>query len=153
MEGDLFLVPLRDSTQYGLGLLARKNRSIALGYFFNFICDGPEDNALNGLNIDKLPIIWVVRFGCLGFDLGTWLFLKKMDNWNRDNWKIPDLGRKDMLLENIYYGISLNEKLEGITTRKIDKETFELLPKDGLAGYGFVEIKLKKLLEFCPPLP
>jgi len=141
-EGDVFVVPLR-SHGYGLGLIARKNKDIILGYFFNIRFDelpGCIDYDL----LEKHRVIFAKQFGSPGLKGGTWVIIGHLQNWKREDWPVPTFCREDPLL-GIYFAVHYNDNLECIGEEKIPESLAAKMYKDSLAGYGSIE---KTLTEF-----
>lgn len=141
--GDVFLIPLR-SSGYGIGLVARKSRSILLGYFWgkNF---SEIPNQFEFSNLKKGEAIWIKQFGIRGLENGDWIILGNMPGFDKKEWEIPKFLRKvDPFGKFI---ISYDDKLNPINQRKVPDDFAEQYPDDGVAGYGFVEIKLTDFLK------
>lgn len=145
-EGDCFSIPLRNGG-YALGVVARMDGDgIVFSYFF-----GPKIDEFVDLNINDLSPKKAILSGQVG-DLGLlnleWKVIGKIPNWSRKEWAMPSFLRFDegdsigflsKYDENTLKFISeLKIQLSKINTRDF--------PKDSLMGYGFVEIKLTKLL-------
>lgn len=148
-EGDWFAVPL-DSGKYALGLIARSTRkspSISFGYFF-----GPARGSvpllsdLEGLQLGDA--IWLSQFGNGGLHDRTWLVLGQSPDWNRADCPMPAFAHKDAPIPDRYVRREYPNEDPGIhpTQQRISAEEAATLPEDGLAGSGFVEQRLAKLL-------
>jgi hypothetical protein len=146
-EGDLFAVPLRDGG-YGVGLAARAGGDgVVAGYFFGQRFDEPPQPAeLGGLTRDEA--VWVKSFGDLGLIEGAWPVLGQIPGWRRDEWPMPVFGRKDALtgrLLRVDYGD--DDPNSSPRETAVSEEEFAQLAEDGLAGAGFVEKRLTRLLD------
>lgn len=143
-EGSVFLVPLRDGG-YARGVVARMapEGKVLLGYFFGPRLASTRDGTLDGLVPGEA--ILCIRFGDLGLINGEWPIVGKIPNWERSKWPMPmfvrrdDLSRKAWLVR--YSNDDPNEIEEEFRTDFDSK-----LGIDSLAGYGYVEIKLTRLL-------
>lgn len=152
-EGTLFAVPLRDGG-FGWGVISRLNgEGVALGYFF-----GPRYQTLEALKVQLNPspqkAVLFGRFGDLGLVKGTWPILENLSNWRREEWPMPAFVREvdGELIQSKY-----DEALGFIAECKISsKGTYIDVCKDSVMGYGFVEVRLTKLLSLksvCPLAP
>jgi len=144
-EGLWFAVPLRDSG-FGIGVVARANRGVLLGYFF-----GPrrkEPPALVDLStLQADDAIWVSKFGYLGLRDGDWPVIGALENWKRDAWPMPVFARHEEVtgrwLQVVYDDTDPNKFVREIP---VSEGAAKGSPEDGLAGPGFVEIHLAGLL-------
>ncbi|MEV1062943.1 immunity 26/phosphotriesterase HocA family protein [Streptomyces sp. NPDC050263] len=138
--GDVFAVPLRDRG-YALGVVARADgKGIVLGYFF-----GPRLESVEippqACALEANSAIRVCRFGDLGLIRGKWPVVGRVESWTPAQWRVPDFCRNGEI-RVVYDGDSLAVSSE----ERLDSRECLLLPKDGLEGAGFVEIKLTRLL-------
>jgi hypothetical protein len=145
-EGDLFAVPLRDHG-YALGLVARcqPRGRILFGYFFSSRHSAPPKlSDLSTLAPDDAVLR--CRFGDLGIAERSWPVLGQLPGWNREIWKMPAFVRVEALtghkMQVIYSDADPSVEV-GETGLAHDAETE---PKDGLAGSGFVELRLTNLV-------
>lgn len=142
-EGDMFAVPLRQGG-YGIGLLARQNKGIALGYFFNKVFTSiPEDLDTAGINHWK--IILIGEFGLLGVNKGEWSLLKTNLKFKREEWPIPVLKMQDPITEQ-FFSVLYDDTLLNEQRYKISKQEADELFAYGLYGYGALEKKLSTVL-------
>lgn len=142
-EGVGFAVPLRQGG-YGIGLLARQNKGIALGYFFNKVFTSiPEDLDTSDLNYWKIVLIG--QFSCMGIQKELWPILKTNFQFKREEWPIPVLKMQDPITEQ-YFSVLYDESLLREKRKKIDKEEADELFGHGLYGYIALEKKLSTLL-------
>jgi hypothetical protein len=143
-EGDHFAVPLPGGG-WGTGVAARRGkRGVVLGYF-------------SGRRFGSLPTVaeaafsaqeavWVALFGDLGVIEGRWRVLGPPANWVPDEWPLPDFGRFAEF-SGRHYRVSYNGDLRSRPTEILSTaDEIAALPKDGLAGAGFVELKLDRIL-------
>jgi hypothetical protein len=149
-EGDIFLIPLRDGSGFGVGLLARKKGNGALGYFFKNKYANPDSFSIDTLCIND--IIYIHQFGTPGLDKGSWPIVSKLPGWDRDKWGFPIFGKQDILRPHIYYAIRYFEDFTDDDWQVISEEEFKKLPQDGLGGYGFIELKLTDFLAEIPAI-
>lgn len=147
VDGDIFVFPLRNNG-FGVGLIAHHNKGMIVGYFLNEKFKRiPKTDELN-LKFEKKNIIYICIFGQLGLKNEEWKLIGRLDKFKKEDWPIPEFKRSVMFLEETWLGVSYDKELSIDTIeRKITKEVAENMPDDGLAGHGFVEIKMTKLLE------
>jgi len=146
-EGDLFAVPLQQGG-YVIGLAARDNKGITLGYFFNLVYASlPVE--VKGDVISKDNVIFIGKFSAQGIEKGEWPLINTDFIFNRDEWPIPVFQMQHPLTEKyfavIYDETLVNEKRYAITEQEASK-----LFGDGLHGYGVIETKLSRLLAVTP---
>jgi hypothetical protein len=147
-EGTCFLVPLRKGG-FGRGVVARMNgRGVVFGYFF-----GPKflkkDDAIIDSALCPQKAILLGKFGDLGFMNGEWPVIGKIEPWVRADWPLPSLFQKDLLRQNIGFIRCYDDNSLGFAREervKLGEIDAGKLPKDGLSGYGALEIRLTKLL-------
>lgn len=142
-----FAVPLR-SSGYGLGVVARANPKAALlGYFF-----GPKRATLPNLDdvsgLGPGDAVWVAMFGHLGLRDGAWPILGQFNPWNRKDWPMPDFRRYEELTGR-RFRVIYDDDDPAMLLREELASASEIanLPEDGLAGAGFVELRLTRLLD------
>ena len=143
-EGTWFAVPLRDGG-FCRGLIARTNGTgIAFGYFFGpkkaTIEELPKVSALN-----PNDAILIGQFGDLGLLNGEWKVIDKNTHWDRTAWPIPQFIRVDEET-NTATKTTFDDNLEIISEESCDPSNANVFPEDSLMGYGFVEIRLTRLL-------
>lgn len=150
-EGDCFAVPLC-SGGYATGVLARTSRSgILLGYFF-----GPRRPSLPDLadlaNLRADDAIDVHLFGHLGLVRPTqtnarWAIIGRVPGWNRDMWPMPVFGRYEELTGRWFEMHYSDRDLSAPRSqRQVAATQAERLPHDGMAGAGFMEECLDRML-------
>lgn len=145
-EGSVFLVPLRDSG-FARGVVARsapKGR-ILFGYFFGPKLDNDLSPALTGLNPKKA--ILRDRFGDLGLMNGEWQVIGIVPSWKRSEWSMPDFVRRDPLGRRKARLVRYSDTDPSCIALEKPIDDDPTLANDGLAGYGFVEIRLTKLFK------
>jgi immunity protein 26 of polymorphic toxin system len=115
-----------------------------LGYFF-----GPRLASTSEIDLSDLEAknaVLCARFGDLGLLKGVWPIVGKLPDWNPTEWPMIVTVRRDPLGKRkpvlIAYDDSDPSKI--LSEEKLENDND--LPADGLAGYGFVEAKLTKLL-------
>lgn len=144
-EGDMFLVPLRESG-YAIGLVAVKEsgQSGGLGYFF-----GPkletQPERLPSLEISPQSAVIVRQFGDRGIITGRWPFIGRLDAFDSSLWTVTKYRHYDDI-SGKYYLREYTPDYQFIGEREVDEREAMLHPKDGVAGAGFIEIMLTKLL-------
>lgn len=149
-EGDWFAVPLR-SGGFATGLLARaSSRGILLGYFF-----GPRRTApasleeLSELRADQA--VWIHMFGHLSLSHRTppderWPIIGRFPDWDRDLWPMPVFGRYEELTGRWFETYYPNDDPSSPNRqRQVPPGPVEQLPRDGMAGAGYVELWLDRL--------
>jgi hypothetical protein len=146
-EGDWIAIPLQNGG-YAVGLIARvpPGGKILLGYFF-----GPKRSEIPVLSdvehYTAKDAVLIKMFGDLGLINGEWKVIGHSTSWKRDSWPVPLFVRKDDI-SNRYTLIEYdNDNLTEISERPCDIKEVEFLPKDGLSGYGAIEIRLTALLD------
>ena len=152
-EGTWFVVPLQQGG-YATGCVSRvspKGGGTLLGYFF-----GPIRNAAPKLsevgNLEPTSAVWVSMFGHLGLLGGIWPIVGKSPQWQRENWPIPAFYRVDPIYGKMKFKVIYDDNDPGKIIQEIRlPETAETGLPDGLAGAGFVEEKLSRLLADTPP--
>ena len=130
-----------------MAVVARANpKGVLLGYFFGPRRDVPpplED--CSGSSPDGA--LWVAKFGYLGLHKGVWPMLGTLDDWSRKDWPMPEFVRYEELT-----GRSFRVIYDDGDPNKLPREvqvapgTAEQGWHDGVAGAGFVEIRLTKSL-------
>lgn len=145
-EGDVFAVPLRDGG-YGVGVVARsKGKGPVLGYFF-----GPRYDDVPDLDevarLEAVDNVLVQKFGDLGLIRGKWPVIGSLPEWRREGWPMPAFGRHEELTGR-YLRVEYADEDPNSRPREVEisREEFEHLPEDGLAGFGFTEARLTRLL-------
>ncbi|PJI44939.1 MAG: hypothetical protein CTR54_02920 [Rhizobium sp.] len=145
-DGSVFLVPLRNGG-FARGVVARTapDGRLLFGYFF-----GPRLASQSEADLSDLApnnAILSLRFGDLGLFKGLWPIVGKLPSWDPVRWPMLNAVRRDPLGKTkpilVRYDANDPSKIlsEEVLERDID------LPPQGLAGHGFVEARLSKLLE------
>ncbi len=141
--GSVFLVPVRDSG-FAIGVVVALDGSgIVFGYFF-----GPRLEAGPAEVPDPAPehrILWG-QFGDLGLINGEWKVLGELPCWQSDDWPMPGFVRVDDETGAARKSVYDPHTFVLLSEEPCDPSLVESLPYDGLMGYGFVEIRLTKLL-------
>lgn len=144
-EGDWFTVPLSNG-KWAIGRIARRNRSVLLGYFF-----GPSREHVPTLSdlaeLRPDDAIYIARFGYLGLRDGKWPILGGHGHWNKADWPMPAFARQEpsgRRCWRVEYDDCDPLNMIGETPITIDE--YAKLPKDGLDGAEFVEQRLSSLL-------
>lgn len=147
-EGTAFAVPLREGEKFAVGLVARAapRGRILLGYFFGPARDRvPDLQELAGAGPSAAA--YVARFGDLGLVDGSWPVIGRLPDWDRERWPNPQFCRSvddgRLALAVAYADDDIGELID--ETRVSDADCREL-PEDGMAGSGFVELRLTRLL-------
>ena len=141
----MFLVPLKDGG-FARGVVARTSPDgkLLLGYFFGPRLAAQTEASLSGL--DKDNAVLSLRFGDLALAKGVWPVIGKLPDWDPAKWPMPDAVRRDPLgrAKPILIRYDNNDPSRVVREEALDNDNG--LPADGLAGYGFVEAKLSKIL-------
>jgi hypothetical protein len=146
-EGDVFAVPLHDGG-YGIGLAARMDgEGSVLGYFF-----GPRYDELPELAevpaFNPVDSVLIQIFGDVGLVRGQWQVLGRLPGWRREEWPMPAFGRHEELTDRYLRVEYADDDPNGRPQETvISRAEFEHLPEDGLAGFGFTEARLSRLLD------
>jgi len=142
-EGMLFCVPLR-TKGYGVGLIARRNKNVLLGYFWNRIyLKVPSKVDLR--DYLKENVVLVRQFGILGLKNGEWSIIGALPDFNPKLWEVPKFLRKTS--ENEKYIITYDEKLQFLEQKRVVSEEDVSLHLDGMSGYGALEKRLTAILD------
>jgi len=145
LVGKLFVVPLEDGG-FSVGLVARQNKNILLGYFFDTYFP-KQPSEIGGFIVDKNNIFLICLVGITGLKNNEWTIIGDLPDWDKNEWTVPIFKQKDPLLD-IYYAIIYDDDLNETSRKKISKEEAETLYKSGIHGSGVVESilsdKLKK---------
>lgn len=116
-----------------------------LGYFF-------------ATRFDQVPVLadtkeltavgakYVRFFGDLGLLQGKWLTLGQHGPWKRDEWPLPKFCRHFDLDTQAYSVEYCDETLEAVAEVAISDEICKRMPRDGLSGFGAIELALEKLI-------
>jgi hypothetical protein len=144
----VFGVPLRGGG-FGVGVVARRQPSsggIVFGYFF-----GPRRDSVPQLdevpNLDPAAAVLARMFGDLGLINGAWPVIGALPGWDRKNWPMPLFTRYEELSGRRFVVCYADDDPAVVVSEAVatPDETIAL-PKDGLAGAGFVEGLLSDLL-------
>jgi hypothetical protein len=142
--GKVFVVPLKNGG-FSIGLVARQDKNILLGYFFNtYFFEKPI--TVKDLIINKSNICLICLFSILGLKNNEWTVIGSLPDWNKDEWAVPMFKQKDPLLD-IYYAINYDDSLNEISKIKMSKEDANKLYNGGIYGYGIVESILTKIIK------
>ena len=145
-EGDVFAVPLREGG-YGVGVVARTNgEGAVLGYFFGQRHEEPPKLADLG-EPHAVDNVLVAIFGDLGLIRGKWPIVGQLPAWRREEWPMPAFGRYEQLTGRyVRVEYTDDDPNSRPTEVEISRDEFERLPEDGMAGFGFIEARLTRLL-------
>ena len=95
----------------------------------------------------------VCRFGDPGLQNGSWPIIGHTGEWNREDWPLPPFSRVDCISGKVALIDYHPENL--VWERELpyaNPESIRDLPRDGLCGWGSVEIQLDMLLR-CERIP
>ena len=144
-NSSVFLVPLKDGG-FARGVVARTapDGKLLLGYFFGPRLASQAEADMSGL--EPSNAILSLRFGDLGLLKGLWPIVGKLHEWNPAEWPMPNAIRRDPLgkLKPVLVRYDENDPSKRLGEQVLENDID--LPTDGLAGYGFIEAKLTKLL-------
>lgn len=145
-EGDWFAAPLRNGG-FALGLVARMDgRGGVICYFF-----GPAFPSLPSIEAARDrrrgEAVLIANTGDPGLTRGEWYLLGRVEPWDRESWPVPVFVRRDAVSGTpkrvIYREPDFNTEVQLLPCTE---EEAQRLPKDGILGYGAVEMRLTKLL-------
>lgn len=147
-EGSWLAIPLRTGG-YALGIITRIGaKGITFGYFF-----GPASSTMPTMSDAATKrveeAIWMDQFGDLGILNGEWTVIGVDAAFERQKWPLPSFGRIDERA-GLGWQVTYSDELECVNETPCDIAIASTLPRDGLSGYGAVEIKLTKLLADKP---
>jgi hypothetical protein len=141
-EGTFFGVPLMKGG-YCLGIIARQNKGIALGYFFNKIySDVPS---INIADAEKNKVILIAKFSGLEIEEGAWPIIETDTKFCREEWPIPVMKMEDPLRSK-FYGVLYDETLLSDIRVGITEEEAARMFKYGLYGSIALQKKLESLI-------
>jgi hypothetical protein len=148
-EGDWFAVPLRDGQGYAVGRVVRvapKGR-IIVAYFFDQVWTSIP-NVDDVTRFSPEAAILKAECGDLGLVNGTWPVLGSTGTFDRVNWPMPAFAKKPAL-GNDYLRVVYPGDRPGTKPResRISEDEARSLPAYGMAGAGYIELKLGLLLE------
>ena len=102
---------------------------------------------LPGEPLEPSNAVLIRRFGDLGLVEGQWEVLGSDPGWDRDRWPVPGFGRREELTGRSWrVEYSDADGIELLGEMIVSDAERERLPEDGLAGAGFVEQRLTRLL-------
>lgn len=146
--GDMFLIPLT-SGGFGRGLVGQMDgRGALVGFFFGPRLSTPEEALLTARRGDA---VLVKMCGDLGLMGGTWQPLGRVEDWNEEEWNVAAFAHEQNLF---HHGIryirrtydATNLSVQTGADQTITEEEARTLPPDGLAGAGWIENRLDRLL-------
>ena len=116
-----------------------------LGYFFGARLTAQSEAVLSQL--EASDAVLSLRFGDLGLFKGIWPIIGKLPSWDPAKWPMPNAVRRDPLgkIKPILIRYDDNDPSEILSEAVLERDNG--LPAEGLAGYGFVEAILSKLLK------
>lgn len=144
-EGDVFAVPLSQGG-YGIGVVARMDgKGSVLGYFFGERHENLPDAA--EVRLSAVDSVLVQKFGDLGLIRGSWPVIGRVAGWRRTEWPMPSFARHEELTGR-YLRVEYDDDDPNSrpSETSVSREEFERLPEDGLAGFGFIETRLSRML-------
>jgi len=145
-EGDCFSIPLREGG-FARGVVARMDgNGIIFGYFFGPKIAEFSDVHVGDLRSDKA--IFTGQFGDLGLLNEEWKVIGRVADWSRERWPMPSFLRFESGASTGFLSEYDDESLKCIREQEVQlsRINVEDFPKDSVMGYGFVEMKLTKLL-------
>jgi hypothetical protein len=144
LVGKLFVVPLKGGG-FSVGLVARQDKNILLGYFFDtYFLEQPS--TIESFVIDKNNVCLICLFGILRLKNKEWTIIGDLPNWDKNEWSVPIFKQKDLLLD-IYYAINYDDDLNEVSRIKISEECAKTLYKSSIHGPGLVESILSNKLQ------
>jgi hypothetical protein len=131
---------------FARGVVARTapDGKLLLGYFFGPRLTSQAEADVS--DIEPSKAILSLRFGDLGLVKGLWPVVGRLPDWNPAQWPMPNAVRRDLLgkAKPILVRYDDNDPSKILSEEALENDID--LPAEGLAGYGFVEAKLSKLL-------
>jgi hypothetical protein len=117
-----------------------------LGYFFGPARDDvPRIDELDRLDASNADL--ARKFGDLGLRSGTWPLIGSLSSWDRNQWPMPDFRRYEELTGRTFVVTYSDADPNQVERERLSTPDDTInLPKDGLAGAGFVEVVLTELL-------
>ena len=112
------------------------------GKLFNTVPESIEE-----LKIDFTKPILIKEFGSQGLRDGTWKILGLLPNFKKQDFPVPIFftHTKPFKPQLVYFDDNMNEiKRQSIEESEVDK--YKDFPQTGLAGSGFIEKRLKRLI-------
>jgi hypothetical protein len=146
-EGTLFAVPLRDDSGYALGIVARLDKKGGiLGYFFGKKYPSIPD-LVEVTQLISSSAILIRQFGDLGLLNSSWPIVGRYMDWRQEDWPVPAFSRiavdQSTAWKTVY---SDKDGITLLTEQEVPISLAQMLPEDGLSGYGAIELRLTKLL-------
>ena len=144
-NGSVFKVPL-EGGEAARGIVARtaSDGRLLFGYFFGprFSLNAMAD--ISGLEPENAVLR--LRFGDLGLHNGLWPVIGRLPDWNPAKWPMSNAVRRDPfgIRKPILVRYDDNDPSKVLSEEILENDID--LPNDGLAGYGYVETKLRKML-------
>ena len=129
---------------FGIGLIARKYKSILLGYFFNCIYPLVPTEILTD-KIDIKDFVLIGKFNSGGIENREWPVLKTDLYFNKERWPVPTFMRQD-LITGKYFAVINDDTLVNERRYSIAKEKADSLYSHVIFGYGALEEKLSRIL-------
>lgn len=142
-EGSLFLVPLKDHG-FAQGLVCRADgKGVVFGHFFGPRIHSAADS-LSDVRLEPTKALLSGFFGELGLTKGDWPIVGELAEFERRNWPLPVFVRE---IAGQMYVREFNDRLEIVSEHKVALDALPVTTcRDSVMGYGFVEIRLTKLL-------
>lgn len=145
--GDWFLVPL-DEGCFALGIVALVQNLVVLGYFFPKVyVEVPSKAEINQWKYTDAIFIHLTSGWYL--ENGKWPIIHHSLDFKKSSWPLTDFGSIDSLDPKIAYRTRyIDGNIGQLGYRwSVSPEEIVGLPQDGLAGVGFVELRLRRLLQ------
>ena len=146
-EGSVFTIPLR-SGGFARGVIGRVgDGGVLFCYFYGPKLKTIEDACIDNSLAPHRHLLWG-QCGDLGLQKGEWVLIGSISNWSRKNWILPQFLRLDEHSGKAFISSYHEDTLSLIDEHRVGIETLDLdkYPKASVMGYGFVEIKLTKIL-------
>jgi hypothetical protein len=145
-ESTVFAVPLGGDA-FALGVVARRapRGRILYGFFFGpKLCSIPKLAELPPLRSSEA--VYHTIFGDLGLHNGTWPIIGNLQRWKREDWGMPVFYRRDAFSNQLYEVQYSDLDPAKLLSERPVSDIPGQATNDGLAGAGFVEEKLRLLL-------
>lgn len=143
VEGLVFAVNF-EGGGIGLGVVARKKRSILLCYFF-----GPKYTSIPGINqlseLTPKSACFVARVGSLGLTSGEWIAIGGMPKWDPALWPLPEFFEYSELTDSLKRVVYPENGIAG-DPDKFPVDSSQGMVESSLFGYSIAASQFEKAL-------
>jgi hypothetical protein len=146
LEGYLVVIPLREAMGFAVGLIAREHKRAMLGYFFDKqFTTLPTDEDLQGIILTKNEVVLIKICTTLGIRTDKWKLINQLEI-DKNYWNVPHFCSFHSLIER-HVLVKYDEMLNEIDRCFVEEKECLGLPKDGLAGHGWIELVLTDIFK------